>query len=87
MEWSDSWRYPFVDYLRKLAAYSELLPSSQLAWGTDWPWFEGVAKYPQFLQAIVDHTPFFTAEDRYLYLGGNALRHWGLTNDIAQCKE
>ena len=87
MEWSDSWRYPFVDYLRKLAAYSELLPSSQLAWGTDWPWFEGVAKYPQFLQAIVDHTPFFTAEDRYLYLGGNALRHRGLTNDIAQCKE
>ena len=79
MEWTDAWRYPFANYLQKLAAYSERLPSRQIAWGTDWPWFEGVAKYPQLLQAIVDHTPFFSAEDRHMYLGGNALRHWGLS--------
>ena len=68
----------FANYLQKLAAYCERLPSRQIAWGTDWPWFEGVAKYPQLLQAIVDHTTFFSADDRRMYLGGNALRHWGL---------
>jgi peptide/nickel transport system substrate-binding protein len=79
MEWSDAWRYPFAGYLRKLAAFSELLPSGQIAWGTDWPWFEGVAKYPQLLDAVVGHATFFAAQDRRGYLGGNALRHWGLS--------
>jgi hypothetical protein len=79
MEWSDAWRYPFDDYLRKLAAFSELLPSGQIAWGTDWPWFEGVAKYPQLLESIVDHAAFFSVEGRRGYLGENALRHWGLS--------
>lgn len=79
MEWSDAWRYPFANYLRKLAAFAELLPSQQIAWGTDWPWYEGVAKYPQLLQAIVDHATFFSVDDRRSYLGENALRHWGLS--------
>jgi hypothetical protein len=78
MEWTDSWRYPFPDYLRKLEAFCALLPSAQLAWGTDWPWFEGVAKYPQLLGAIVEHAGFLSAEERAGYLGGNAIRHWGL---------
>lgn len=45
--------------------------------GTDWPWFEGVAKYPPLLEAVVGHATFFAAEDRRGYLRGNALRHWG----------
>jgi predicted TIM-barrel fold metal-dependent hydrolase len=79
MEWSDAWRYPFPNYLRNLAGYAELIPEGQLAWGTDWPWFEGVAKYPQLLQAIVDHTTFFSEDDRRRYLGANAVRHWSLS--------
>ena len=58
--------------------YAELIPERQLAWGSDWPWFEGVAKYPQLLQAIVDHATF-SDEDRRRYLGENAVRHWSLS--------
>jgi hypothetical protein len=79
MEWSDAWRYPFPNYLGKLAGYAERIPPRQLAWGTDWPWFEGVAKYPQLLQAIVDHATFLSPEDRRRYLGENAVRHWSLS--------
>jgi predicted TIM-barrel fold metal-dependent hydrolase len=79
MEWSDAWRYPFPNYLRNLGAYAELIPERQIAWGTDWPWFEGVAKYPQLLQAIVDHATFFSGDDLRRYLGGNAVRHWRLS--------
>jgi predicted TIM-barrel fold metal-dependent hydrolase len=79
MEWSDAWRYPFPNYLRNLGADAELIPERQIAWGTDWPWFEGVAKYPQLLQAIVDHATFFSEDDRRRYLGGNAVRHWRLS--------
>lgn len=78
MEWPDEWRYPFRAYLRKLAVYAEGVPAQQLAWATDWPWFEGALKYPQLLQAIVDHADFLTAETRKLYLGENAVRHWRL---------
>jgi predicted TIM-barrel fold metal-dependent hydrolase len=78
MEWTDGWRFPFPEYLRRLAAYAERLPADQLAWATDWPWFEGVVKYPQLLEAIVSHATFFSDEEKQLYLGGNALRHWGL---------
>jgi predicted TIM-barrel fold metal-dependent hydrolase len=78
MEWPDGWRYPFPTYLRRLAVYSERLPIHQLAWATDWPWFEGAVKYPQLLEAIVTHATFFSDDEKRLYLGGNALRHWGL---------
>ena len=78
MHWADGWRYPFPEYLRKLAVYAEGLGPDRIAWGTDWPWFEGVAKYPQFLQAIVDHATFLSDEGKRLYLGGNAIRHWRL---------
>jgi predicted TIM-barrel fold metal-dependent hydrolase len=78
MEWTDGWRFPFPAYLRRLAVYAERLPAQQLAWATDWPWFEGVVKYPQLLQAVVEHGSFFSEEEKRLYLGGNALRHWGL---------
>lgn len=77
MEWTDEWRYPFPEYLRRLSIYAEGVPKEQLAWATDWPWFEGVLKYPQLLQTITDHTDFLTIEHRRLYLGGNATRHWG----------
>jgi len=80
MDWTDEWRYPFPGYLRRLERYVEICPPASLAWGTDWPWFEGTLKYPQLLQAIVDHTPFFTDEARRLYLGGNAFRCWKLTS-------
>ena len=79
MDWADEWRYPFPRYLATLARYAEALPSGQLAWATDWPWFEGWVKYPQLLQAIVDHASFPSEEAKRLYLGGNAKRHWGLS--------
>jgi predicted TIM-barrel fold metal-dependent hydrolase len=79
MEWSDEWRYPFPEYLRRLAVYAEGVPPGQLAWATDWPWFEGFAKYPQYLQAVVDHGPFADDEARRGYVGANAARHWRLT--------
>jgi predicted TIM-barrel fold metal-dependent hydrolase len=78
MEWADGWRYPFPEYLRKLSVYAERVPPEQLAWATDWPWFEGVAKYPQLLGAIVEHATFFSDEDKRRYLGANAVRHWRL---------
>ncbi len=78
MHWTDGWRYPFPDHLGRLAIYADRLPRTQIAWGTDWPWFEGVVKYPQLLQAIVDHAHFLGDDAKRLYLGGNALRHWGL---------
>ena len=78
MEWEDEWRYPFPRDLGKLARYADAIPPDQLAWATDWPWFEGVAKYPQLLLAVADHGSFPSAEARRLYLGGNAIRHWRL---------
>jgi hypothetical protein len=78
MEWTDGWRYPFPDYLHRLAVYAERFPPAQLAWGTDWPWFEGVVKYPQLLEAIVVHATFLSEQDKRLYLGANAIRHWRL---------
>jgi predicted TIM-barrel fold metal-dependent hydrolase len=78
MEWEDGWRYPFPAYLGKLARYAEAIPPGQLAWATDWPWFEGQAKYPQLLQAVVDHGSFPSEDARRLYLGANAIRHWRL---------
>jgi predicted TIM-barrel fold metal-dependent hydrolase len=78
MEWEDEWRYPFPVYLGRLARFAEALPPAQLAWATDWPWFEGALKYPQLLQAVVDHGSFPSAEAKRLYLGGNAVRHWRL---------
>jgi predicted TIM-barrel fold metal-dependent hydrolase len=81
MEWTDGWRYPFPDYLSRLEAYARALLPERLAWGTDWPWFEGVVKYPQLLQAIVDHASFLSEGGKRLYLGGNALRHWRLVSE------
>jgi predicted TIM-barrel fold metal-dependent hydrolase len=83
MDWPDDWRYPFDGYLRRLAQYSDRIPDDQLAWATDWPWFEGVVKYPQLLQAIVDHAQL-SDEKKRKYLGGNALRHWRLKPDNGQ---
>jgi Amidohydrolase len=78
MEWEDGWLYPFPGYLRKLERYADALPGDQLAWATDWPWFEGTLKYPQLLQSIVDHATFLSDEAKGLYLGQNAIRHWQL---------
>lgn len=78
MEWPDRWLYPFPSYLRRLEAFSAGLSSDRIAWGTDWPWFEGVLKYPQHLQTIVDNATFFSDDEKRMYLGGNALRHWRL---------
>jgi hypothetical protein len=83
MEWEDGWRYPFPAYLRKLAAFADALPPEQIAWATDWPWFEGSLKYPQLLQAVADHGSFPSREARDLYLGGNAIRHWRLADLLA----
>ena len=65
-------------YLGRLARFADALPPEQLAWATDWPWFEGALNYPQLLQAVVDHGSFPSAEAKRLYLGGNAVRHWRL---------
>jgi hypothetical protein len=78
MEWADEWRYPFRTYLATLARFAEAVPPEQLAWATDWPWFEGWVKYPQLLEAVVAHTDFFSEGARRAYLGGNASRHWRL---------
>ena len=78
MEWEDEWRYPFPGYLGKLARYADAVRPEQLAWATDWPWFEGTLKYPQLLQAVADHGSFASEEAKRLYLGGNAIRHWRL---------
>ena len=78
MEWEDGWRYPFPGYLGKLARYADAIPPGQLAWATDWPWFEGQVKYPQLLAAVAEHGAFPSEESRRMYLGANALRHWRL---------
>lgn len=83
MEWEDGWRYPFPAYLRKLEAYVEGISAARLAWGTDWPWYAGVVMYPQLLQAVVDHASFLSDEDKWLYLGANAMRHWRLSVEPA----
>jgi len=78
MEWEDEWRYPFPAYLGKLARYADAVSPEQLAWATDWPWFEGTLKYPQLLQAVADHGSFPSEDAKRRYLGGNAIRHWRL---------
>ena len=82
MEWRDAWRFPFPEYLARLAAFSESMPERQLAWGTDWPWFEGVLKYPQLLQGIIDHATFLSEDTKRLYLGENAIRHWNFEDSV-----
>jgi Amidohydrolase len=81
MDWEDGWNYPFPTYLRKLEKYASGVSVSQLAWATDWPWYEGVVKYPQLLQAIVNHANFLNEDAKRLYLGANAMRHWRITLD------
>jgi predicted TIM-barrel fold metal-dependent hydrolase len=78
MEWPDGWTYPFPEYQRRLGCYIDALHADRLAYGSDWPWLEGVLKYPQLLQAIVRHAPFASDDSRRKFLGGNALRHWNL---------
>ena len=78
MEWEDEWRYPFPRYLEKLSRFVDTIPPEQLAWATDWPWFEGQVKYPQLLESILAHAGFFTEAGKRAYLGGNAIRHWRL---------
>jgi predicted TIM-barrel fold metal-dependent hydrolase len=78
MDWADEWRYPFTTYLRHLSAFADVIPPGQLAWATDWPWFEGYVKYPQLLQTVVDNATFFGEEELRSFVGGNALRHWRL---------
>jgi hypothetical protein len=76
MEWPDGWRFPFPEYRRRLAVYAGRMPPESLAWGTDWPWLDGVAKYPQLLEAVILDGVFAGREQQEAYLGGNAIRHW-----------
>ena len=69
---------PPSGYLGKLARYADAIPPGQLAWATDWPWFEGQVKYPRSLAAVAEHGSFPSEESRRMYLGANALRHWRL---------
>ena len=79
MVWSDGWLYPFPEYRSRLREFVASVPEGQIAWATDWPWFESVAKYPQLLQAVVDDKKMFRSPDaREMFLGRNALRHWRL---------
>ena len=79
MEWPDAWNYPFPEYQRKLRLYIESIHPAGLAFGSDWPWLEGVAKYPQFVQSVVNSGAFESEKTRRQFLGENAIRHWGLS--------
>jgi hypothetical protein len=59
--------------LKVRALQARLRPS----WGTDWPWFEHVGKYPQFVDAVRLHAGFLTGDEQNAYLGGNAIRYLG----------
>jgi hypothetical protein len=76
MEWPDEWRFPFATYLQRLRVYAESIRDDALAWGSDWPWLEGVAKYPQLLAAVSVGDIFESESALRGYLGGNASRHW-----------
>jgi len=74
MEWRHGWRYPFDSYLASLERLAAEVPREQLVWGSDWPWFEHYALYPQLVDAVRNHATFMDDEARSLYLGGNAER-------------
>lgn len=77
MEWRHGWRFPFPSYLEALNHYVEEVPITQLLWGSDWPWYEHFALYPQLVDAIRYHADFLDEAAKELYLGGNAARLLG----------
>jgi predicted TIM-barrel fold metal-dependent hydrolase len=75
MEWTDGTEYPFRGWLSRLERLLDAAGPDRVSWGTDWPWFEYLGKYPQFLDAVRLHADFLNAEERVAYLGGNAERY------------
>lgn len=74
LDWPDEWRYPFPTYLSRLRIVYEALGPDRLMWGTDWPWLEGMAKYPQLVDSIRDHADFMSEAEKEAFLGDNAIR-------------
>ena len=74
LDWPDEWRYPFPAYLSRLKVVYDAIGGERLMWGTDWPWLESFAKYPQLIDAIRDHADFLSPQEKAAYLGGTAER-------------
>jgi predicted TIM-barrel fold metal-dependent hydrolase len=75
-ELSLSKQYPYGDTYPFFKAVYEEFGAGQLIWGTGYPkprWELPMDKELEFVRQVLD---FYTAQDRELILGGNALRIW-----------
>ena len=69
-------QYPYRDTYPFFKAVYEEFGARQLIWGTGYPrprWELPMDKELEFVRQALD---FYTAQDRELILGGNALRIW-----------
>lgn len=69
-------RYPFEDTLPFYRAIYEEFGGEQIIWGTGYPRPRWELPMDQELEFVDKHCNFYTAADRELILGKNALRIW-----------
>ena len=70
--------YPYHGYLEKLHTLYDAVGRDRIMWSTDWPWTETWSKYPQLVQAVLDHAHFLSQDEKKLFLGGNAATFLGI---------
>lgn len=75
-EMSESKRYPYTDTLPFYKAIYEEFGGRQLVWGTGYPRPRWELPMDQELEFVDQHCSFYSAADRELMLGKNALRIW-----------
>jgi predicted TIM-barrel fold metal-dependent hydrolase len=69
--------YPYPLATRYIQRAAELIGAEKLMWGSDAPGVLALGTYPQLLQYVQRHCPFFSADDLAGVLGGNAWRLFG----------
>jgi predicted TIM-barrel fold metal-dependent hydrolase len=75
-EMSELKKYPYPDTLPFYKAIYEEFGGKQLVWGTGYPRPRWELPFDLELEFVDKHCSFYSAEDRALLLGGNALRIW-----------
>jgi predicted TIM-barrel fold metal-dependent hydrolase len=75
-EMSESKKYPYEDTLPFYKAIYEEFGGRQLVWGTGYPRPRWELPMDKELEFVDKHCSFYSAEDRELLLGKNALRIW-----------
>jgi predicted TIM-barrel fold metal-dependent hydrolase len=69
--------YPYPSAERYMRMAIERIGSAKIMWGTDQPGLLSHANYPQLVALSELHTPFLSAHERAMFLGGTALHVYG----------